>query len=361
MADTVAVMNAGRIEQLGAAGELYELPAHGVRGELPRPVQPGARHGRRRPATASSASTSRARRVRRAGGRRRRRLGSRRRAGRRAAGEGAPGRRTDGSRRRGSNVLGPGTVTDVSLHRREHAVPGRRCPGPGAEGVRAEPRRGGALPAGRRGAAAPGDRAHASASPATQDAQAGGPPTRDPVPAAEPRRRRASTAALAAAAASGAAADAPGGAAGVAVPAARCPGSLYLVAVLRRAGRRAAARRRSTTGCPGGDGRPVTRRVPLANYTEALARVLAAVRPLVLLRAAGHRARAAIGYPLAYAIAVRCRGRPLLQGLLLVLVVAPFFTSFILRTIAWKQILADEACVVERPARRCTLLPEDAG
>ncbi len=41
-----------------------------------------------------------------------------------------------------------------------------------------------------------------------------------------------------------------------------------------------------------------------------------------------------IGYPLAYAIAVRARGRTLLQGLLLVLVVAPFFTSFILRTIA---------------------------
>jgi len=43
---------------------------------------------------------------------------------------------------------------------------------------------------------------------------------------------------------------------------------------------------------------------------------------------------------------VRARGRKLLQGLLLVLVVAPFFTSFILRTIAWKQILADDALVV---------------
>ena len=54
----------------------------------------------------------------------------------------------------------------------------------------------------------------------------------------------------------------------------------------------------------------------------------------------------AIGYPMAYAIAVRARRRKMLQGLLLVLVVAPFFTSFILRTIAWKQILADQGPVV---------------
>ncbi|HEY8720295.1 ABC transporter permease [Pengzhenrongella sp.] len=53
-----------------------------------------------------------------------------------------------------------------------------------------------------------------------------------------------------------------------------------------------------------------------------------------------------IGYPMAYMIAVRARGRALLQGLLLVLLIAPFFTSFILRTVAWKQILADDAFVV---------------
>ena len=41
MADTIAVMNAGRIEQMGAPVELYELAAHGVRRELPRPVQHG--------------------------------------------------------------------------------------------------------------------------------------------------------------------------------------------------------------------------------------------------------------------------------------------------------------------------------
>ena len=46
-----------------------------------------------------------------------------------------------------------------------------------------------------------------------------------------------------------------------------------------------------------------------------------------------------IGYPLAYAIAFRA-GR--WKNLLLVAVIAPFFISFLLRTIAWKQILADE-------------------
>ena len=52
------------------------------------------------------------------------------------------------------------------------------------------------------------------------------------------------------------------------------------------------------------------------------------------------------GYPMAYAIAVRARRRKVLQNLLLVLVIAPFFISFILRTMAWKQILADEGPVV---------------
>ncbi|MEO7982125.1 MAG: ABC transporter permease [Sporichthyaceae bacterium] len=51
----------------------------------------------------------------------------------------------------------------------------------------------------------------------------------------------------------------------------------------------------------------------------------------------------AISYPLAYAIAFKA-GR--WRNLLLVLVVAPFFVSFLLRTIAWKQILADDGWVV---------------
>lgn len=51
-----------------------------------------------------------------------------------------------------------------------------------------------------------------------------------------------------------------------------------------------------------------------------------------------------ISYPLAYAIAFKV-GR--WRNLLLVLVVAPFFCSFILRTLAWRQILSDEGFVVQ--------------
>jgi spermidine/putrescine transport system permease protein len=51
----------------------------------------------------------------------------------------------------------------------------------------------------------------------------------------------------------------------------------------------------------------------------------------------------AIGYPLAYAIAFKA-GK--WRNVMLVLVIAPFFVSFILRTIAWRQILADEGPVV---------------
>lgn len=49
-----------------------------------------------------------------------------------------------------------------------------------------------------------------------------------------------------------------------------------------------------------------------------------------------------IGYPLAYAIGVKARRFPLLQAVLLILVIAPFFISFLLRTLAWKQMLPTE-------------------
>ncbi len=50
----------------------------------------------------------------------------------------------------------------------------------------------------------------------------------------------------------------------------------------------------------------------------------------------------ALAYPLAYAMAFKA-GR--WRNIMLICVVAPFFTSFILRTIAWRQILADEGPV----------------
>jgi spermidine/putrescine transport system permease protein len=51
----------------------------------------------------------------------------------------------------------------------------------------------------------------------------------------------------------------------------------------------------------------------------------------------------AIAYPLAYAIALK-GGK--LKNFMLILVIAPFFTSFLLRTVAWKQILGEEGFVV---------------
>ena len=51
-----------------------------------------------------------------------------------------------------------------------------------------------------------------------------------------------------------------------------------------------------------------------------------------------------IAYPLAYTIALKA-GR--WRNVLLVLVVAPFFTSFLVRTLAWKIILGDDNLVVD--------------
>ncbi|MBK0418533.1 ABC transporter permease [Leucobacter sp. CSA1] len=49
-----------------------------------------------------------------------------------------------------------------------------------------------------------------------------------------------------------------------------------------------------------------------------------------------------ISYPLAYLIGVKMRPYPMAQGILLILVIAPFFISFLLRALAWKQILPSD-------------------
>ena len=61
-----------------------------------------------------------------------------------------------------------------------------------------------------------------------------------------------------------------------------------------------------------------------------------------------------IAYPLAYFIALKA-GR--WRALMLVLVVAPFFASFLLRTYAWKTILADDS-VITRSLNAMHLLPD---
>lgn len=64
----------------------------------------------------------------------------------------------------------------------------------------------------------------------------------------------------------------------------------------------------------------------------------------------------AIAYPLAYAMAFRSGSW---KNFLLILVIAPFFTSFLLRTLAWKQILGAEGPVVSS-LQFVGILPQDA-
>ena len=62
-----------------------------------------------------------------------------------------------------------------------------------------------------------------------------------------------------------------------------------------------------------------------------------------------------IGYPLAYAIAFRS-GR--YRTLLLFAVIAPFFTTYLIRTIAWKAILSDSSPLVS-VLQTLSLVPPD--
>jgi spermidine/putrescine transport system permease protein len=82
------------------------------------------------------------------------------------------------------------------------------------------------------------------------------------------------------------------------------------------------------------------------NYTT----VLGTYAPHIV-RSFGYAATATVaallfGFPLAYFIGVKLRRFPLLQALALTLVIAPFFISFLLRTLAWKQLLSDESWFV---------------
>ena len=93
----------------------------------------------------------------------------------------------------------------------------------------------------------------------------------------------------------------------------------------------------------------------LANYPDAISEYFEVfVRSFTYALIATVLALA-ISYPLAYAIAFKS-GR--LRNILLVLVVAPFFVSFLLRTVAWKQILADNSWVLDA-LRWLHLLSED--
>ncbi|MGZ8752895.1 MAG: ABC transporter permease [Acidimicrobiia bacterium] len=80
-----------------------------------------------------------------------------------------------------------------------------------------------------------------------------------------------------------------------------------------------------------------------ANYTEAFSSFGEQFFRSFLYAGAATLAALLIAYPLAYVIAFR-GGR--WKNLMLGLVVVPFFTNFLIRTLAWKTILGNEGVVV---------------
>jgi spermidine/putrescine transport system permease protein len=93
----------------------------------------------------------------------------------------------------------------------------------------------------------------------------------------------------------------------------------------------------------------------VSNYTAALARFAPQFVRSVIYGGAATILTFAISYPLAYTIAFR-GGR--YKNLLLFLVVAPFFTSFLLRTLSWKIILGDTGILLG-PLKNAGLLPDE--
>ncbi len=91
------------------------------------------------------------------------------------------------------------------------------------------------------------------------------------------------------------------------------------------------------------------------NYTKALTRFEPQFLRSILYGGAATVLTFLIAYPLAYAIAFR-GGR--FRNLLLFLVIAPFFTSFLLRTLSWKIILGDVGPFLG-PLKAVGLLPDD--
>jgi len=91
------------------------------------------------------------------------------------------------------------------------------------------------------------------------------------------------------------------------------------------------------------------------NYTDAFNQFAPYYGRSIVYAAAATLLTFLIAYPLAYTIATKGGAQ---KNLLLFLVVAPFFTSFLLRTIAWKIILADSGIVLG-PLKGFGLVPDD--
>jgi spermidine/putrescine transport system permease protein len=82
------------------------------------------------------------------------------------------------------------------------------------------------------------------------------------------------------------------------------------------------------------------------NYSDSVAIYLPQILRSFLYAILATLFALCFSYPLAYFIGVKARRWPLLQSFMLILVIAPFFISFLLRTLAWKTILSDEGPVV---------------
>ena len=80
-----------------------------------------------------------------------------------------------------------------------------------------------------------------------------------------------------------------------------------------------------------------------SNYTDAISEYTTQFGRSFLYAGAATIFCLLLGYPLAYAIAFKA-GR--WQNLMLFAVIAPFFTTYLIRTIAWKTILEDSSPVV---------------
>lgn len=91
------------------------------------------------------------------------------------------------------------------------------------------------------------------------------------------------------------------------------------------------------------------------NYAHALATYQDQILRSLLYAFTATVVSLAISYPLAYVIAFKS-GR--YKNLLLGLVVLPFFVTFLVRTLAWKTILADDGVVVQS-LNAVGLLPPD--
>jgi len=92
-----------------------------------------------------------------------------------------------------------------------------------------------------------------------------------------------------------------------------------------------------------------------ATYSAALGRYSDQFLRSILYAAVSTVVCLALAFPLAYTIAYRA-GR--YRTLLLFIVIAPFFTSFLLRVLAWKTVLADDGFLLG-PLKTIGVLPEE--